>query len=207
MRIQKSIARVFSTLFNPVIIPTLGLFILFQLNTYIKFAVSPGAMRLMLLLVFFNTAIAPVLSLLIMKRSGYVKSLSLEDRNERIFPLLLAAALFFITYYMLRQITLPPIVYFYIISSTLLLLVTLMVTFFRKISIHMVSLGGLTAFLIIASLLLRTEVSMLIIAAILVSGATGSSRLILKAHSPLEVYAGYLLGFGMMMGLFFYFLR
>lgn len=205
MRLQKSIAQVFSTLFHPIVIPTLGMFILFQLNTYIRFAVSPGARRLILLLVFINTAIAPVLSLLIMKRTGYVKTLTLEERNERILPLLLATALFFITYYMLRQLTLPSIVYFYIISATLLLLVTLMTSFFWKISIHMVALGGITAFLIITSLLLRTDVSRLVIAAFIASGITGSSRLILKAHKPAEVYAGYLLGFLMMMGLFLYF--
>ncbi len=205
MRLQKSIALIFSTLFHPVVIPTLGMFILLQLNTYIRFAVAPGARRLILLLVFINTAIAPVLSLLIMKRTGYVKTLTLEERNERILPLLLATALFFITYYMLRQITLPSIVYFYIISATLLLLVTLMASFFWKISIHMVALGGITAFLIITSLLLRTDVSRLIIAALVASGITGSSRLILKAHTPVEVYAGYMLGFLGMMGLFVYF--
>lgn len=205
MRLQKSIALIFSTLFHPVVIPTLGMFILLQLNTYIRFAVAPGARRLILLLVFINTAVAPVLSLLIMKRTGYVKTLTLEERNERILPLLLATALFFITYYMLRQITLPSIVYFYIISATLLLLVTLMASFFWKISIHMVALGGITAFLIITSLLLRTDVSRLIIAAFVASGITGSSRLILKAHTPVEVYAGYMLGFLGMMGLFVYF--
>ncbi len=205
MRFQERIAWVFSTLFHPVVIPTLGMFILFQLNTYIRFAVTPGARRLMLMLVFINTAVAPVLSLLIMKRTGYVKSLILEERNERILPLLLATTLFFITYYMLRQLTLPSIVYFYIISATLLLLMTLMVSFFFKISIHMISLGAFSAFLIITSILLKTDVSVLIIAAFMASGMTGSSRLILHAHTPMEVYAGYLLGFIGMMGLFVYF--
>lgn len=205
MRFQERIAWVFSTLFHPVVIPTLGMFILFQLNTYIRFAVTPGARRLMLMLVFINTAVAPVLSLLIMKRTGYVKSLILEERNERILPLLLATTLFFITYYMLRQLTLPSIVYFYIISATLLLLMTLMVSFFFKISIHMISLGAFSAFLIITSILLKTDVSVLIIAAFMASGMTGSSRLILHAHTPMEVYAGYLLGFLGMMGLFVYF--
>ena len=205
MHPHKSFARIFSALFHPIVIPTLGIFILFQLNTYIKFAISPGARQLILLLVFINTAIAPVLSLLIMKRTGYVKSLRLEERSERILPLLMATALFFITYYMLRQITLPSIVYFYIISATLLLLMTLMVSFFFKISIHMISLGAFTAFLIVTSLLLRADVIWLIFAAFVVSGITGTSRLILKAHTPLEVYAGYLLGFFGMMGLFVYF--
>lgn len=205
MRFQERSAWVFSTLFHPVVIPTLGIFILFQLNTYIRFAVAPGARRLILMLVFINTAIVPVLSLIVMKRTGYIKSMLLEERNERILPLLLSTTLFFITYYMLRQITLPSIIYFYIISATLLLLMTLMVSFFLKISIHMVSLGAFSAFLVITSILLKTDVSLLIIAAFMASGLTASSRLILQAHKPLEVYAGYLLGFLGMMGLFLYF--
>ncbi len=205
MRIEERLALAFTTLFHPLLIPTLGIFILFQLNTYIAFSIASEARRFIIAIVFVNTAIAPVLSFFIMKKTGYIKDFNLTERSERILPLLVATALFFITYYMLRQLPLPSLVYFYVISATLLLLLTMMVSFFWKISIHMVSLGGFTGFLIITTLLLRTDISWLIILAFLASGLTGSSRLILKAHTPAQVYAGFLMGISTMMALYVYF--
>lgn len=205
MRFERRVALAFTTLFHPLIIPTLGMFILFQLNTYVTFATTPAARQFILLIIFINTAIIPVLSFFIMKRTGYISDFKLSDRNDRILPLIVASALFFITFYMLRQITLPSFIYFYMISATMLVFATLMVTFFWKISIHMVSLGGLTGFLIITSLLLRANMNWLITLAFLVSGITASARLILQPHKPAQVYAGYLLGVAVMMLMFFYF--
>lgn len=204
MRLADGSARVFSALFHPLFIPTLGMFILLQLNTYIQFSVSQEARRFIILIVFINTAIAPVLSVLILKRTGYVRDFLLNDRGERIFPLLIAAVLFFMTYYLLRQIALPSLIYFYSMGATLLVLLTLLISFLWKISIHMVSLGGFTAFLILTSVLLGVNIPWLIMTAFLVSGFTGASRLQLDAHSPAQVYAGYLLGFAVMFLLFLY---
>jgi membrane-associated phospholipid phosphatase len=69
-----------------------------------------------------------------------------------------------------------------------------------KISVHMTSWGGLTGFLLVSSFALRVDILMLILISILLAGALGSSRIILKAHTPAQVYAGYLLGvFGMLL--------
>ncbi len=204
MRLANGAARVLSTLFHPLFMPTLGIFILFQLNTYINFSVSFEARRFIMLIIFINTAIAPVFSVLILKRTGYIKDFLLDDRGERIFPLLIASVMFFMTYYLLRQISLPSLIYFYAMGATLLVLLTLLISFLWKISIHMVSLGGFTAFLILTSIVLGTNIPWLIIAAFLISGFTGSSRLQLRTHSPAQVYAGYMLGFAVLFLLYFY---
>ena len=205
MPASERFARLCSAVFHPLLIPTLGIFILFQINSHLSFAVNQDARRFIMLVVFINTAIAPVMAVWIMKKTGYVKDFMLTERNERILPLLVTAVLFFMTYYLLRQLSLPSLVYFFIMSGTLLVMLTLMISFVWKVSIHMVSLGGLTGFLIVASLLLRADIAWLIILAFLASGSTGTARLILKAHSPAQVYAGYLIGIGMMLGLYLYF--
>ena len=205
MRIDEGIARIFTTLFHPLIMPTLSYFVLFQLNTFVSFAVSAEAKRFIMVIVFINTAVLPALAIWIMKKTGYVTDYMLSERSERLLPLFLASALFFITHYMLRQVSLPSLVNFYMISATLLVLLTLIISFVWKISIHMVALGGFSGFLIITSLFLRLDIAWLIAAAFLVSGITGSARLVLKAHTPAQVYVGYLLGLLVMIGLFFYF--
>ncbi len=199
------IARFLSAIFHPLLIPTLGVFVLFQINSHLSFAINQDARRFIMLIVFVNTAIAPVLAVWVMKRTGLVKDFMLYDRNERILPLLVTSVLFFMTYYLLRQISLPSLVYFFLMSATLLVMLTLMISFVWKISIHMVSLGGFTGFLIVTSLLLRVDIAWLIILAFLASGCVGTARLVLKAHNPAQIYAGYLLGIFLMLGLYLYF--
>lgn len=203
-RTLDAIARGISALFNPLIIPTLGIFILFQLNTYVSFSVTMEARRFIMVMVFVNTALAPVIAILVLKRLGYIKDLFLYDSRERILPLLFSAIMFFMTYYLLRQLTLPSLIYFYLMGASLLALLTLLISFVWKISIHMVSLGGLTGLLIVTSILLQVDVSRLIIAVFLVSGITAAARIHLRAHVPLQIYAGYLLGLGVMLLLFVY---
>lgn len=203
-RTLDAFARGISALFNPLIIPTIGIFILFQLNTYVSFSVTMEARRFIMVMVFVNTALAPVLAILVLKRLGYIKDLFLYDSKERILPLLFSAIMFFMTYYLLRQLTLPSLIYFYLMGASLLALLTLLISFVWKISIHMVSLGGLTGLLIVTSILLQVDVSRLIIAAFLVSGITAAARIHLRAHLPLQIYAGYLLGLGVMLLLFVY---
>ncbi len=205
MPVSERLARLCSAIFHPLVIPVLGVFVLFQINSHLSFAINQDARRFIMLIVFINTAVAPVFAVWIMKKTGYVKDFMLTDRHERILPLLVTSVLFFMTYYLLRQISLPSLVYFFIMSATLLVMLTLMISFVWKISIHMVSLGGFTGFLIVTSLLLRADIAWLIILAFLVSGCVGTARLILKAHTPAQVYTGYLLGFLVMLGLYFYF--
>ena len=205
-RTLDAIARGISALFHPLIIPTLGIFILFQLNTYVSFTVSLEARRFIMVMLFVNTALAPVLAILVLKRLGYIRDLMLDDRGERILPLLFSAVMFFMTYYLLRQLTLPSMIYFYVMGASLLVLLTLLISIAWKISIHMISLGGLTGLLVVTSILVNVDVSLLIIAAFLVSGLTAAARIHLRAHSPSQAYAGYLLGLSVMWLLFVYLL-
>ncbi len=204
MNAEQKISRLFSSVFHPLVIPTLGLIILFNLQTFVAFSVPEPARRYILLMVFINTALLPVLSVFIMKRTGVIKDVLLDDRNDRIFPLLMASVFLFITYYLLRQVSLPSVIYFYLMGAVLLVLASLVVTFWWKISIHMVSLGGITGFLISIAILLNTDISLLIVLVFLISGLVGTSRIILNSHTLSQVFAGYFMGVGIMLVLFFY---
>lgn len=204
MKAETFLARLFSVAFHPLVIPTLGLLLLFQLDSYIQFAVSPQAKRFILVIVFINTAIAPALAVLLLKRTGLIRDVLLKDRSERLFPLLLSSLLFFLTYYLLRQVTLPSLIYYYMMGGTLLVILCLLITFRWKISLHMMGLGGYAGFLIATSMFLKIDISLLIGLCILVGGLVGAARLRLGSHTPMQIYAGYLAGAGVMLALFFF---
>lgn len=204
MKAETFLARLFSVAFHPLVIPTLGLLLLFQLDSYIQFAVPPQAKRFILVIVFINTAIAPALAVLLLKRTGLIRDVLLDDRSERLFPLLLSSLLFFLTYYLLRQVTLPSLIYYYMMGGTLLVIISLLITFRWKISLHMMGLGGYAGFLIATSLYLKIDISLLIGVCILVGGLVGAARLRLGSHTPMQIYAGYLAGAGVMLALFLF---
>ena len=204
MKAEVILSRFISVVLHPLIIPTLGIIILFRLNTYISFAVAEQAKRLILIMVFINTALAPALATVLLKRSGVIKNVLLDERDERLFPLLVSALFYILTYYLLKQITLPSLIYYFVLGATLLVLICLIITFRWKISIHMMSMGGMTGFLIAASLLLRTDVIVLIMFTILLSGFVGAARIRLNAHTPKQVYAGFALGLLVMLMLYAY---
>ncbi len=204
MKLEQTISRLFSSVFHPLVIPTLGLIILFNLPTFVAFSIPDQAKRFILLMVFINTALLPVLSIFLLKRTGIIKDVLLDDRSDRIIPLLMASIFLFITYYLLRRVNLPSIIYFYLMGATLMVLASLVITFWWKISIHMVSLGGITGFLISTALLLNVNISLLIILVFLISGMVGTSRVILNSHNLSQVFAGYLMGVGIMLALFFF---
>lgn len=201
---EKAMARFFSVVLHPLLMPTLGMLVLFRLNPYIGFSVSNPARAYVFGIVFINTCLAPAVAIMLLKRRGLIEDALLGERSERLLPLLVSSLLFFLTYYLLKQLTLPSLIYYYVMGATLMVLLTLIITFRYKISIHMVSMGGFTGFLIASSLLLRSDVAWLILLSLLLSGVLGSSRLKLQAHTPGQVYSGFLLGVSVMLILYAY---
>jgi len=85
------------------------------------------------------------------------------------------------------------------LGASLTVAACLIISYWWKISIHLVGIGGLIGFLIAFSLRLYTDVLLSLIIAILIAGMLASARLYSKAHKPLQVYSGFLLGFVIMM--------
>ncbi len=202
MTIKLLWARVISAIFHPLLMPTLGVIILFSLSTYISFSLSTQAKRLIVFIVFVNTAIAPMFVILFFKKIGYIKNILLNERSDRIYPTTITLFLYMFTYYLFRESNLPYLLNFFIIGATFLTFIGLIITLFWKISIHMMSMGGLTGFLICISLVLTYEIPLLILLSILISGLLGTARIKLNAHNPPQVYAGFLMGVSVMLGLF-----
>lgn len=191
---ERFIARFFSAFFHPLLIPTISVFILFNINSYIAFSVPGTVRRFTLILVFLNTAIAPVILILLLKKLGVIKSYFLDERADRAYPILLAGMLFYLTLFVLRQLNLPVLFYYFMGGATILIMFCFFVSLFWKISIHMASMGGMTGAVIATSMVLQLNIQYLVAACILASGMLAFSRLKLNAHNPGQVYAGYIAG-------------
>lgn len=88
------------------------------------------------------------------------------------------------------------------VAASVALFITILISYYWKISAHMVGIGGATGFIIALSLFWGADIKFFLLLAILLSGVVGSSRLALNEHYPLQIYTGYVVGILSMLGVF-----
>lgn len=199
---EKNFARVISYIFHPLLVPTYAVLILMILpeNRYVTL---PFQLPLLFLaFIFLSTFVLPALLMLILKNFKVISSLEMEKQKERVFPLVLMSMIFYAVFYMMKQGPPNTVFNLFMLGSTMLVLFTLLINYFWKISIHMVAQGGLFGAMLGLALRFGIEIWLILFLIILVAGITAFSRLKLKAHTPAEVYGGFILGAVFMLGLF-----
>lgn len=127
----------------------------------------------------------------------------MENQRERVVPLVITAMIYYAVFYLLKQGPQGNALNLFILGTTLLVLLSLLINYISKISLHMVAQGGLFGAVTAYAIRFSVHGEWIIILVILIAGITAYSRLKLKAHTPLEVYSGFIIGAGVMMGLFF----
>lgn len=192
---MKTAAQLISFLFHPLIIPTLGIYLLFQTDSYLNYAIPSGIKNAILLLIGITTFIIPTLISLLLLNKKVINSLEMENKKERIIPYSFTILFYFFTLYMLNQSHVPPIILKFMIGTTISIILAFIINFKWKISAHMIAMGGLLGALIIVSLILQVYVLPTVALVILITGLLGSSRLILNVHTPAQIILGFVLGF------------
>lgn len=195
---QNKIAKTISVIFHPLLMPILGVFFLFNSNTYLSFLVL-GAQIPIYTIVAISTLLLPLLSLPILIYGKYIQNIYLKNNNERVLPLVLTSIFFFLGYYIIAKITNQHFIFnsikVFMIASLISLIFTTLITMKWKISAHMVGVGGILGLLIGLSMEYNVDLILYVLLMIMVSGLVAFSRLKLNAHNPSQVYFGYLLGF------------
>jgi len=193
-----------SVLFHPALIPTLIIFMLYVAD-YPMF--TSGIMYWhMILKTFLTTGLIPAISIYMMYRMRFLKSLHLENRQERQLPFAIMSIFYsFVTivYVFSQQGGLEFIL---ILSGvSLSVLVVTFITKFHKISVHTVGVSGMLGSLVglqwispIQSLLYP------ILFSIFMTGIVMSARLKLNAHTPLETFTGLFVGFWICFGVLYF---
>jgi hypothetical protein len=190
-----SVARFLSYILHPLLMPFYSVLLVMNLNTYIAFSISPYVQRILIALVFITTGVLPVLTSLLLLSKGKIRSLEMEDTVERRLPFITTAVYYAICFYLLRQLPVPRILSLMVLGAAITILIAWGSTYRWKISIHMIGIGGFTGMLLGFSQVLNAGITTLIVAAVLVSGLLGTARLILNAHTPPQIYTGFLIGF------------
>jgi len=189
-----SLAKVISIIFHPLLMPVYGLIIIFSAPTmfgYLPFSVK----KLLLLIVLVNNVFLPVSLLPFFLHRNIISSWIINDRKERIIPLIMATALYAASSFIIFRFPLPLFLKSFIYASFFLSLIVTLINLRWKISIHSVGAGALIAMVLTLSFRMHTPLVEYLIPVIIVSGFILSSRLKLNHHNPLQVWVGLLSGF------------
>ena len=190
----KHLSKAISYILHPLLIPSLGLLAMFNSGTYLSY-LPFEVKKWMLVFTFVSTYLIPLSAIFFIYYQGIIKSMQLSTREERYAPLGISIIMFIFCYYLVQRIEVPKLYNAFLFASLVAVSVTLFVTLKFKISIHMVGVGGLTALIIFLAFYLKVDLQFYLIISVLLSGLVGSARLILKAHTPAEVYTGFVAGF------------
>lgn len=141
------------------------------------------------------TVILPMLLYYLLKTLRKVNSVYLETTNERKLPLLLNCLIVILVIIrVLPQNEIPELYFFFIgiLMSTITCFVLAIVKF--KASIHMIASAGFFMFAIALAIHFKININGTIALMCIILGAIATSRLHLKAHTPIELIIGFFVG-------------
>jgi membrane-associated phospholipid phosphatase len=191
---MKIAAKIISSLFHPLIIPILGLLIIFNTDSYINYIIPFDLKLAIIILIGVSTFIIPLLLSLILLNRKFIKSLEMSTTKERNIPYAVTIIFFVFTLSMLKEATIPPLIFKFVVGATLSVIMAFIINLKWKISAHMIGIGGLVGALICISNIAEVYLTPYVIVTLFIAGLIGSARLILKAHNQLQIFVGFVVG-------------
>lgn len=201
-------ALIVSGLFHPLLMPTYIFLLVVGVNPFLFGTADLGEPRAMsnLILIFLDTFVIPVVAVWLMVKLNMISSIMMHDKSERIGPLLLVMVLYFWIFYNFSQSAQTPAIFTSFLLGVIISLVAcFVINLLDKISLHATGMGGLVAVAVILLALyesgsigiggLGLGLPLVVVLVVILAGLVGAARLALGAHNPMQLYAGYLLGF------------
>ncbi|MDJ1481265.1 phosphatase PAP2 family protein [Cytophagaceae bacterium YF14B1] len=195
-------ALVVSILLHPLLLPTYLFLLLFWMSPSMMGVSNDDIRYRILLLLIVCTLLIPLLSTYMLYRLGSVKSLHMEDRQDRVFPFVSTTLFYMLTTYLfVKQLSALYLITLILGGTTFCLLVMTVISFFWKISVHSTSIAGIVGFLIgLYYHYAAVEYFYPLLLVIILAGVLMSARLYLNAHTPAQVLAGAAVGLSIGLG-------
>jgi len=198
----KILSKILSYLFHPLLMTTWFTLLLLYTNPFSFAGLSSG---IVIAVVFINTFMFPAISILLMRKLGFIEDLEMPDHKQRIIPLVASIIFYVWAYLATRKINFPYMMGVFMMGVLVSLFASFVINVFYKVSLHMVGVSGALTAIMLLVFVSPSDLSYYFLAMILLTGAVASARLYLGAHTMKEVYVGFLVGmFGQVFGLFLF---
>lgn len=192
---EEKFAKLLSKLFHPLLMPTYGFALIFFTQNYISTFTALRLKIVILSVTFIFTFLLPAINAFILLKMGRIKTLEMESNEERVIPYSSTALYYFSLYYLFYNAEFPNVFKILVLGASISIVLTLLINFKWKISAHTIGIGGIAGAALGIVLRLHIDLHYILMGVIFVAGLVGYARLKLNAHTPAQVYTGFLLGF------------
>ena len=191
---MKLLSHFISSVFQPLLMPMYSVALLF-VYTHFKFIYANQFLTFLIPTVLFTFLIPGVL-IYIMLRLGMISDLTLLKRRDRFAPYAVTMLCFGFLIYYFYNLGLPLWFLMMLVAPIITMVLASIITLWWKISAHMFGVSSLIGGVMSISYFVeKSNPYFLFILLFVIAGLVGVSRLILRRHTPNQVYAGFLLGF------------
>ena len=191
--IYKKISTGISWVLHPFLLPIYMMALLLTMTTFANY--SPNVKFYLLWVVALYAVIIPVLSLGVLRSLGRISDYRVDDRRERMLPLLIGALCYILCAVTVAKIPSAVFLRKFMPAAAGCELLCLGVSFYSKISHHLTGMGAVVALLVVMNVVGVGNMMVPLVAAVLCAGALASARLYLGCHNGRQVLAGFCGGF------------
>jgi len=192
---EKSIilaARIVSMVFTPFYLPFIGMMALFVFS---YLGLMPWAYKLQLLmLVYLFTILLPTILIHLYRRYHGWTLIELGHRERRMVPYVISILCYFFCIYVMDMLHIPHFMQTILIAALLIQIICALINVWWKISTHTAAIGGVAGALFVFGELFGFNPIWWLCLVLILAGILGTSRMILRQHSLLQVVAGFLVG-------------
>ena len=190
---MKKFHNIISLIFQPFLMPTFGALLLVNLDVFDS--LSMLTKTIIVGGTFLFTGIMPAFPILLMIKSGEVNDLFISRREERTVPYLFAFLSYVVyTFFLYKVIHFPMFIVAMGIGVSISILLITLINLKWKISAHLSGIGGLVGGIFGISYRMGYNNLGFLIFILAISALVALSRIELKAHTPGQTLAGFLLG-------------
>lgn len=192
---ERFFALFFSVILHPVFIPLYVAAYLAFIHPDIFTGFSHEARQRTMVILIVNLFFFPALSILLLRAVGFISSIHLPQRRDRIIPLIAVGIFYFWAYLVFRQQPqYPELLVAFLLGIFLTASAALIANVYLKISLHGLGMGGAIGFFLVMLYIGDLNDAWPLALSLFAAGIAGTARLLISTHVPREYYAGLLLG-------------
>jgi len=186
----------FSWILHPLLVGLyMALFLIYGNADYFVGISEAGKMQILLIYII-NSVFFPLVSVLLCKSLGFVRSFYLRTQKERIVLYSIVMIFFFWTFYVFKNKAGVPVVMAQMSLGIFFASVAAFIAnIYFKVSMHAIAVGGMLALFTLLLYTTSALVSIPLATSILIAGIACTARLIVSDHTVNEISWGFILGF------------
>ena len=183
-------ARLMSMIFTPFYLPIVGLIALFIFS---YMSLLPMMYKLvMLAMVYLLTVVAPSLLIHLYRLCQGWTSHELGRKERRLVPYIISIVCYFACFFWMEYRNTPRVISIIVVVALTIQMVCALINIWWKISTHTAAIGGVAGGLVSYSIAFSFNPLWWLCFVLILAGAVGTARMILRQHSLSQVVTGFL---------------